>query len=175
MIDYLPLVLTGLGLTASIFYYSLQLRNQTKTRHTQLIFSVQGNRSNKDGLLRYLNTLDITWKDYEDFHRKYWLKTDVDQLAEWYSFLTQFNDFGYMLKLGITDIETMYQINYPSIVFLWEKFKPIIVERRRRDEYSQIEMQWFQYLAEELVKYAESKGTTSHNTSKFKENFIDNR
>ena len=36
MIEYLPLVLTGLGLTASIAYYANILNNANKTRELQL-------------------------------------------------------------------------------------------------------------------------------------------
>ena len=40
MIEFLPLVLTGLSITASIIYYSNTLANATKTRQTQLFMSL---------------------------------------------------------------------------------------------------------------------------------------
>ena len=39
MIEYLPLVLTGLGIMASIFYYSMTLRNQNKTRKSEILWN----------------------------------------------------------------------------------------------------------------------------------------
>ena len=36
MIEYLPLVLTGIGITVSILYYTSVLRNANKTQQMQL-------------------------------------------------------------------------------------------------------------------------------------------
>ena len=44
-IEYLPLVLTGIGIIASILYYTMVLRNANKTQ--QLHFRARANELNK--------------------------------------------------------------------------------------------------------------------------------
>jgi hypothetical protein len=157
-IEYLPLVLTGLGLTASIVYYASVLRNQNKTQKMQMLFSITEYRGRGEGLLRYVKFMQMDWKDFDDFNEKYGFETDPEMWADWYSFLTQFEDYGYMVNQGMIDLEFMYEVNYPSIVKLWYKFKPIFVERRKEEANTEREMFWFQYLAEELERLAISKG-----------------
>ena len=77
MIEYLPLVLTGLGIIVSILYYTSVLRNQNETQQMQLEtrnaqFFIQFAKeintpekaSNWAKLARY------EWKDLKDFEEK---------------------------------------------------------------------------------------------------------
>ena len=158
MIEYLPLVLTGIGIIVSILYYANVLRNTDKTRKMQILFSIQKDRAQSGGILRYVNVMKMDWQDFDDFNQKYGFERNPETFAEWYSFLTQFDDYGYMLKQGMIELEFLYEVNFPSIVKLWYKFKPIFVERRQEEDNSEREMFWFQYLAEELERVAVSKG-----------------
>lgn len=159
-LEFLAIILTGLGLTASIFYYAFVLQNTNKTRQMQMILNIQSDRSKKEGILRYVNAMNMEWEDYEDFHHKYGMAENPEKFSEWYSYLTKFDDFGYMLKRGLIDLETMYEVSFPSIVYLWHKFEPIFIERRKQSEHSKTEMLWFQHIAEELERFAENKGVT---------------
>ena len=156
--EFVAIILTGLGLTASLVYYASVLRNTNKTQKTQMIFAIQGKRGTKEGLLRYVNVMKMEWQDFDDFNQKHGFDKNPEKYAEWYSFLTQFDDYGYMVKMGMLDLEFLYEINFPSLVKLWYKFKSIFVERRMQEANSEREMFWFQYLAEELERFAESKG-----------------
>ena len=100
----------------------------------------------------------MDWQDFEDFNAKYGFEGNPEKFAEWYSFLTQFDDYGYMVKQGMIELDFLYEVNYPSLVKLWYKFKPIFVERRMQEYNSEREMFWFQYLSEELERFAEAKG-----------------
>ena len=157
-IEIIALVLTGLSISASILYYTTVLRNNTKAQHMQMMLNIQRSRAQSGGILRYAKVLKMNWKDYDDFNKKYGFEDNPEVWAEYISYLTQFDDYGYMLKRGIIDLDFMFETCYPSIVKLWYKFKPIFVVRRLQDETSEKEMFWFQYIAEELERYAESKG-----------------
>ena len=71
MIETIALVLTGIGIIASILYYTSVLRNANTTRQAQLYM----------GLINTFNSLEFrtqwhliesaTWEDYDDFHEKY--------------------------------------------------------------------------------------------------------
>ena len=66
--EFVAIILTGLGLTASLVYYASVLRNTNKT---QMIFAIQGKRGTKEGLLRYVNVLKLEWQNFDDFNQKY--------------------------------------------------------------------------------------------------------
>ena len=55
-VEFLAIVLTGLGLTVSILYYTSVLQNAIKTRELQ----IEG-----------IELLKMTWTDYDDFENKY--------------------------------------------------------------------------------------------------------
>ena len=78
MVDYLPLVLTGLGLTASIIYYAMVLRNanktqqmQLETRQTQLFLELHGTDTEEQ--INQIITLIQTWNwdSMDDYYSKY--------------------------------------------------------------------------------------------------------
>ena len=71
MIEFLPLVLTGLGLTASIVYYASVLRNQNKTRQTQLFLQFYNRLTDKQFFEEYKNLLNQEWDDFDDNLEKY--------------------------------------------------------------------------------------------------------
>jgi len=157
-LEVIALVLTGLSISASILYYTTVLRNNTKAQQMQMMLSIQRERARGGGILRYVKTMKMSWRDYDDFNEKYGFENNPEAFAEWFSYLTQFDDYGYMLKRGIVELDFMFETCYPSIVKLWCKFKPVFEVRRLQDETSEREMFWFQYISEELEKYAESKG-----------------
>ena len=71
MIEYLPLVLTGIGIMASIIYYANVLRNANKTRETQLFYGII-NQMNQpyfiDAWHTYLEADFETFEEYEEFY-----------------------------------------------------------------------------------------------------------
>jgi len=157
-LEIIALVLTGLSISVSILYYASVLRNNTKAQHMQVMLSIQRSRAQSGGTLRYVKALNMSWRDYDDFNEKYGFDNNPEVFAEWISYLTQFDDYGYMLKRSIVDLDFMFETCYPSIVKLWYKFRPVFMVRRLQDETNEREMFWFQYIAEELERYAESKG-----------------
>jgi hypothetical protein len=78
MLEYLPIVLTGIGLTASILYYSTILRNANKTqkmqqdtRNAQFFMQFANAFHNASRLNYWIKIMDWEWDDFTDFERKY--------------------------------------------------------------------------------------------------------
>ena len=71
MIEYLPLVLTGLEITVSIFYYSRVLVNTNKARLREVIFQraqvYSGYYTESFAATRNMND----WSTVEEFQAKY--------------------------------------------------------------------------------------------------------
>ena len=98
MIEYLPLVLTGLGLTASIIYYAKVLENANKTRalqlkaqeetletrKTQLYMSLYAVIQSHDFGTRLYTVLNWEWDNFNDFESKYGLfSNNPENVSMW--------------------------------------------------------------------------------------------
>ncbi len=101
MIDSLPLVLTGLGLTASIVYYASILRNQNKTRQTQLFMNFYESYRSIEFRKQFGIVMRLEYTDYEDFMEKYGMKKNPDTWATWQFIASYFNGVGILLKKRI--------------------------------------------------------------------------
>ena len=118
-IEVIALVLTGLGLTASIVYYSNVMQNTEKARRSEI-------------LLQRINIID------EDFYDK-WVKLFGEPwttFKEWtdyrdehpgsYNFiaylLMTLNSIGALLKQNLIDEETLFEaFSPPLVVWTWMK------------------------------------------------------
>ena len=158
MIEYLPLVLTGLSITASILYYANVLRNTNKQRKTQFAMNLSSILISPETTGNTTKILSYTWEDFEDFRKKYDSTTNLEQFSIRWNIWRLYDHIGYMLHLGLVDIETLYNlIGGYNILSPWEKFEPIILEQRRFYE----EPDWFvwwEYLAKETSKYRVKRG-----------------
>ncbi len=132
MIETIALVLTGLSITASIFYYSNVIQNQNKARQRELIYqkyqniSVEYSRAYNDVILM------SDWNTYAEFDEKYGRKNNPDAAAKWMYITRVYNFAGVYLEEG-ADPDLLFKLYpAPAVINLWEKFEPIFMERRRR-------------------------------------------
>ncbi|MES0325933.1 MAG: hypothetical protein ABUK18_08655 [Candidatus Bathyarchaeia archaeon] len=101
--EFLAIILTGLGLTASMFYYARVLENANKTRQTQLFMNLYENYHSHEFRMKWHGIMQQEWTDYEDWQRKYG-QTNED-LATHTSMLSFFNGIGVLLHRKLIDIE----------------------------------------------------------------------
>ena len=146
MIEFLPLVLTGLGLTASIVYYSTVLRNSDTTRRTQLLLNIKQQMNTQEFWFRF-NKVMMTyqWKDYQEFSEKYSQQVNPEAFSEILSIAAFFNGIGVLVATGVVDIDLlcMHLGNMP--VRAWVKMEPIITEYRKEVP---LAYSYFEYLKE---------------------------
>ena len=125
--EFLAIILTGLGLTASILYYTMVLRNQNKTREAQLFMSIYNNH-----IALPTQTIAVElmhqweWKDYDDFMEKYSLPNNLEAHAKWTHYFSSLEGLGILLRKGLIDADLIYSTQYGSIIMIWERFLPII-------------------------------------------------
>ena len=134
MIEYLPLVLTGIGIIVSILYYTSVLRNAENTRRRDQLF-LRFQSIDKEWLKAYANVISTDFEDFEDFIQIYNAKTNPDGFAEWSLIAMRFDLIGIMLKEGTIDAEMVFKIYSPhSVMRAWEKMSPIFdVARESRN------------------------------------------
>jgi len=104
-IEYLPIVLTGLGLTASIIYYAIVLRNanktqqlQLETRQAQLFMTLYETYRSQEFRMQWTSILKQEYTDFEDFWNKYGLSNNPEAWANWQSVASFFHGIGILVK-----------------------------------------------------------------------------
>ena len=155
--EFLAIILTWIGLSASILYYSLTIQSQNKTRRLQIIKDIWDWISDEEGYKKFIYLMTMTWSDYADFQRKYGGFTNPEAYSQRFSVWNKMNGLGYMVKEGVIDVETVYDHSGGRILWMWDKFQPIIVIDRENLSAHYL-FKWWEYLAGELRKEAKKRG-----------------
>jgi hypothetical protein len=123
--EFLAIILTGLGLTASITYYASILRNNTKTTQNAILYQ----RFNTN--LEYQKALmeviwEQEWKTLEEHG-----KMDIEARAKSQHILNHYNALGLLLKKKATDPDLLMSLYTPTaILTVCTKFEKIVGEMR---------------------------------------------
>jgi len=175
MIEYLPLVLTGIGIIVSILYYTNVLRNQNTQRNTNLYLEYF-NRIFSDPLKsQFYKIMTWSFEDYDDFEKKYGKLPDGE---DWFHIVTKepMKDFvdvlfhnevlGVLWSTNTIDIEMVARMSEPITAF-WSKYEELIYEWRRR---TNLPLAWveFEDLYLRLLEYSEKHNPVSDMVVTFK-------
>ena len=154
MIEYLPLVLTGFGLTASIIYYASVLKNANKTRELQLKAQEHATETRQAQL--FMQLFD-RWsepefaKQYGEYRYKICAQANndpneickiaVNALFESYNpevwvpiqTLTQyFEGISILVQKELIDVDIVERLLSNRILWYWEATQPFIEYVRER-------------------------------------------
>jgi hypothetical protein len=159
MIEYLPLMLTGLGLAASIIYYANVLQNQNKTRQAQNYMQLHQAHYNKEGLETMFMLHNLEWTDFDNYLEKYSaLSGHPDVAAALESQLGYLDGIGTMVKENILDVNTVYNVDGRRILMLWFKFESVVKGFRDPKWGTPDYGENFEYLAGEMIRIRKEKG-----------------
>ena len=139
------------GVFAAAVYYILQIRHQSKMRHTDLTMRVSSFWTSEEMVRQWLRTMDLEFKDFQDFTQKYGLP--FSETPEHIALLITVNHFdamGYLLHEKMIDFELVGNL---PIISTWERVKPVVEGSRKRA--SRPLLQWFEYLYNEMKKREE--------------------
>jgi hypothetical protein len=139
------------GVIAGFSYYVLTVRaNQRNTRIT-LTNSIMQTMVSEEAQRRWIELMNMEWSDYDDFEKKYGSDVNPENYAKRSAVWNSYNMLGNLLMKNIIDAETFYMAGGTWAIFVWEKFKSVLMEHRRRygsaDSYTGLE-----YLASEMFK-----------------------
>ena len=142
MIEYFPIVLTGLGLTASILYYTITLRNATKTqqmqleaRQTQIFMQVYNQVTSPEFFNKWRQVLQAEWTDYEEYEHKYGFFNNPDFGDNLYSMMAVFEGLGVLVKRELVNLEIVDDLVAGFCIRIWEKYEPIMLEQRKQRDW----------------------------------------
>jgi hypothetical protein len=153
----------AIGVCIAAIFYVLNLRisqrnmKQTlETRKLQFVTSITNQLLSVEGRRRYFELLNMEWKDYNDFEKKYGSDNNLDNAAKRLSVWNTYNTLGMLVREKLIEPEVIYKIDGGNPCFIWNKFKDIIPEWEERygggDTLSD-----FKFLSEEILRIALSK------------------
>ena len=145
--EFLAIILTGLGLTASIVYYTSVLRNANKTREAQLFMQIYNQWNGLEFNKQYEKVMSWQFTNYEDFMEN--VLSDVDNRIALSMITRYFEGLGVYVKRGLIDVSMVDDLMSGQIIRFWEKAQPFIVEYRTHNNYPQYG-EWIEYLCTEV-------------------------
>ena len=151
MVDNLPLILTDLGLIASIIYYASVIRNQNKTREAQLFMQFVNPFLSGEKAEYWHEIREWDWSDYDDFMR---IWSDPENRKSFSQMSYWFETLGVYVREGLIPIRLVAVTMTGMVTSFWNKFGSIIVERRVRENVPR-NLSETEYLYNELMKYVE--------------------
>jgi len=152
MIEYLPLVLTGLGIIVSILYYTSVLRNTNKTRQAQLYMHFASQMTSESWAEHMWNVMNANCSNLEEFQK--WYNESHKNQISWSISINYFENAGVLVRSELLDID-MVAVGFAGITRkAWEKMKPVILEQRGAWNQPRLASE-FEYLYDRLMKHME--------------------
>jgi hypothetical protein len=155
--EFLAIVVSILGLAASITYYAIILRNQNETRQTQVFIQIHEQLNSIETHTIFMELMNLEIKDYDEYVQKYDSVVNPEHYARrahiWYIYST----IGELLRLGVIQPEIIHRLLIgPQVILMWEKWEFVIKQNRINENAPEI---WagFEYLATEMKKFREKK------------------
>ena len=158
MIESLPLVLTGLGLAASIVYYANILNNANKTQQMQLetrqvqIFMRVIDRIWDADIQEAYEMILPSSMNVDEFFEKF--REDIKFQRVFYRWAYYWENAGMLVKLGFLPIEfvTISPSVAINVVTSWENFRDVVYRFRESGRVKRNFAMW-EHLYDELMKY----------------------
>ena len=117
MIDTLAFVLTGLGLAASITYYSINLQTANKARKGQLLMQAYARLDTPHRTNALMNMFRWNFSTWDEF-----VETAYE---DWGAIHVFFEGLGPLVRLGHIDIEYVSALIGGGLIKYWEMIIPI--------------------------------------------------
>ena len=153
MIDFqtISASLAALGILVASIYYTLTVRNQTRTRQAQLFMQIYGVFRTGEFQDNITEIWSWKWNDYDDFLEKYGPTTNPNAWRALGSVAGYFEGIGLMVNKKLIDISLVENLMSTHIIYFWEKTEFLSIELRREFNRPQIDV-WKEYLYNEIKK-----------------------
>ena len=145
ILEQVIFVVPVLALAASITYYAMAIRNQNKTRQTQLFLQLYNRLTDKQFYDEYIKEREQEWTDLDDYIEKYGVGPSL--------FSLYLEGVGLMVKNGQIDIQLVDDLMSSLVIGYWRSHGELNLEMRKRMNLPQI-AEWTEYLYNEIIKVA---------------------
>ena len=160
-LEVVAILLSGISISASLFYYATVLRNQNETRQAQLFMNIIEVYTAKEYRRDVGNLLSWEWTDHDDYMNKYGSRTNVEDFIVFNSAQQWLEGIGVLVRRGLIDPELVFDLMYGWVILFWEKFLPVF--KVFREEHGPKMVEDLEYLYDEMKKLAESTGKDASN------------
>jgi hypothetical protein len=120
------------------------------------VTSITNQLLSEEGQRRYGELLNMEWKDYDDFEKKYGSDYNPHNFSTRMSVWYTFNMLGMLVREKLIESEVLYTILQTNPCFVWSKFKDIIPEWNKRYGGGSF-FPDFEFLSNEMLRIALSK------------------
>ena len=156
-IEYLPIVLTGIGIIVSILYYASVLRNQNKTRQAQLFMQIYEKWYDPTFSRNTAELRSWEWEDVEEFDRKYGPDVNPEGYSKFLSYIRFFQGVGVLLQQGLIDVSLVGEMMPATVISAYQRYELILRDHRSRNQETRRLWEPVEYLYNEVLKYEEQQ------------------
>lgn len=155
--EVLAILISGLGITTSILYYTLTLRNQNRSRETQWVSQLLENKINEESMESFMDVMSANWIDIDDFLEKYDNTVNSRHAAIRNAKWSFYDMLGGFVKDRRLDVDLVYQFYNMRCLLMWFKYETVI-KYYRLGTLDRDYMENFEYLADRMIEIRQRKG-----------------
>jgi hypothetical protein len=147
-------VVAAAGVLVGVVYYILDMRNQARTRQTDLIMRLYSTIVTKEFVENDVSIFRQDVDDFEGFMSKYGSFLKFMESPDYAPYMMDhefFEGVGILLHKKLIDIELVDDLFSSPIIMIWEKTLPITRALREYFKRPQLS-EWFEYLYNEMKK-----------------------
>jgi hypothetical protein len=139
-------VLAAASVIAASVYYSIQIRNQTRTRRADLVMRLYATWDSLD-FQEAFHT--VYWADFHDYDSAIEILQGRRHVGTY--LFTFYDQVGVLLRRGLIDFDLVDDLLGNSARQLWEKIQPVVEEARVRSADPRL-YEHFEYLYAEMTR-----------------------
>ncbi len=126
-------IVAAAGVLVGVVYYILDMRNQALLRKTDLVMRLFSTFSSVDHRTAGKKVIWISYKDYDDYVRKYGAPNSEEPIPSAVDTVLYFyEEVGVLLSKKLIDIDLIDQLFGYNIMLVGAKVMPILEEGRKR-------------------------------------------
>ena len=118
-------------MTVAAIYYIFTLRTNQRnlkanldTRKLQLITGLGQSLFSENGYRTFGELMNMHWKDYDDFEKKYGSDFNLDNYAKRTTQEYNYNMLGTLIREKLVEPETLYNMGMLGAAFIWYNLGP---------------------------------------------------
>ena len=151
LLQSVPIVVMAMSLCIAVIFYALNLREISRDRRVALTYTLMQPLMSEEGNKRYIELMNMEWKDIDDFNSKYNPRSNPENYSK-RMFLWSLCDFlGYLCRKNMIDVNLLFSVSNLMIQSIWVKFRPVIYDYRKT-EYNENALNNFEFLIDALNK-----------------------
>ena len=163
-LEIAALVLTGLGLTASIIYYTMNLRNANRTqklqlenRQAQLFMNIYSKLNSNEAIHNEFEIMKLEMKTAEEYHE---LHDDITKYTAINWYMAYFEGIGVLVRQGLVDIKLVSLMLSGNIIWFWERYRDLFLDCRVKYDWPRWMIE-LEYLYEQVKEHMPDQYSTN--------------